>query len=290
MNARSRSFAVLLGLGTALSGCAIGPEYVSPLPPIVESKTYLDNGTKVKAPLKVLAGTTSAEPDAEWWRVFHDPVLSRLEARVAEQNLDVQTASLRLRESRAQLGTAAAAALPTVNGASSAYRQQYSQNGIISLDPLERASAAGPTAPRATSPPRASAAPSRATRRASTPPGSSISGAGSGATSRPREATGRRLGRTAALDAGLGAGGARARLRAAARHPGADPHRAGQRQGEPGHPRHRADARQRRPRHRARRGQRGPAGRRHRAPPSRSSSSRRSRPSTPSGCCWPSRR
>ncbi len=134
MNARSRSFAVLLA-ATALSGCAMGPEYVSPLPPIVESKSYLDNGTKVKAPLKVLAGTTSAEPDADWWRVFHDPILSRLEARVAEQNLDVQTASLRLRESRAQLGTAAAAALPTVNGASSAYRQQYSQNGIISLIP-----------------------------------------------------------------------------------------------------------------------------------------------------------
>ena len=134
MNARSRSFAVLLA-ATALAGCSMGPEYVSPLPPIVESKSYLDNGTKVKVPLKVMAGTTAAEPDADWWRVFHDPILTRLEARVAEQNLDVQTASLRLRESRAELGTAAAAALPTVNGQSSAYRQQYSQNGIISLIP-----------------------------------------------------------------------------------------------------------------------------------------------------------
>ncbi len=122
-------------LAGSLAGCSVGPEYVSPLPPIVESRTYLDNGTKVRVPLKVLAGTTSAEPDAEWWRVFRDPVLSRLEARVASQNLDVQTSTLRLQESRAQLGTAAAAALPTVNGQSSAYRQQYSQNGIISLVP-----------------------------------------------------------------------------------------------------------------------------------------------------------
>ena len=134
MNARSRSLAVLLA-ATTLTGCSMGPEYVSPLPPIVQSKGYLDTGAKVEAPLKVLAGTTAAEPDAEWWRVFHDPILTRLEARVAEQNLDVQTASLRLRESRAELGTAAAAALPTVNGQSSAYRQQYSQNGIISLIP-----------------------------------------------------------------------------------------------------------------------------------------------------------
>jgi NodT family efflux transporter outer membrane factor (OMF) lipoprotein len=135
---RSRASTGLLAgllLATALSGCAMGPEYVSPLPPIVESKSYLDNGKVVKAPLKVLAGTTAAEPEAEWWRVFHDPILTQLEARVAGQNLDVQTASLRLRESRAELGTAAAAALPTVNGQSSAYRQQYSQNGVISLIP-----------------------------------------------------------------------------------------------------------------------------------------------------------
>lgn len=131
---QSRSVAALL-LGSTLAGCTVGPEYVSPLPPVVQSKTYIDNGAKVRVPLKILAGTKSAEPDAEWWRVFRDPILSRLEARVADQNLDVQTATLRLTESRAQLGTAAAAALPTVNGQNSAYRQQYSQNGIVSLVP-----------------------------------------------------------------------------------------------------------------------------------------------------------
>ena len=132
-----RAAAILGGFGTPalLAGCAMGPEYVSPLPPIVESKTYLDNGTKVRSPLPILARTTAAEPDADWWRVFRDPVLARLEARVASQNLDVQTATARLTESRAQLGTAAAAALPQVSGANSIYRQQYSQNGLISLVP-----------------------------------------------------------------------------------------------------------------------------------------------------------
>ena len=122
-------------LASAVAGCALGPEYVSPLPPIVESKTFLDNGTKAKTPLKLLAGTSPAQPEALWWKAFHDPILMRLEARVAEQNLDVQTATLRLQESRAQLGTAAAAALPTVNGANSIYREQFSQNGLISLVP-----------------------------------------------------------------------------------------------------------------------------------------------------------
>ncbi len=114
----------------------MGPEYVSPLPPIVASKTFLDTGTtKPRSPLPILARTVPTAPEPEWWRVFKDPVLARLEARVGSQNLDVQTAALRLQESRAQLGTAAAAALPSVNGSSSAYRQQYSQNGIISLVP-----------------------------------------------------------------------------------------------------------------------------------------------------------
>ena len=138
MNTRPRRSGALLLLAStaaALAGCTVGPEYVSPLPPIVESKSYLDNGAKAKVPLKVLAGTTSAEPDAQWWRVFRDPILSKLEARVAEQNLDVQTATLRVQESRAQLGTAAAAALPTVNGTNTLYRQQFSQNGLVSLVP-----------------------------------------------------------------------------------------------------------------------------------------------------------
>ena len=125
--------ASILLVGTALAACSVGPEFVSPIPPIVEAKAFTDIGKKVRSPLPVLKGTAPQQPEADWWRVFHDPELARLEAKVADQNLDIQTASVRLVESRAQLGTAAAAALPTVNGTNSAYRQQYSQNGIISL-------------------------------------------------------------------------------------------------------------------------------------------------------------
>ncbi|MCW6508922.1 efflux transporter outer membrane subunit [Lichenifustis flavocetrariae] len=130
-----RASTALLGLailGPALPGCTVGPDFVAPLPQMAESRTFLDTGTPVRTPLPVLKGTTSAPPDVDWWRVFRDPILTRLEARVADQNLDVRTATFRLAESRAQLGTAAAAALPTVNGVANIYRQQYSQNGIVS--------------------------------------------------------------------------------------------------------------------------------------------------------------
>ena len=49
MTMRSRSLAAPAA-GLDAAGCTMGPEYVSPLPPIVASKSYLDNGTKVKAP------------------------------------------------------------------------------------------------------------------------------------------------------------------------------------------------------------------------------------------------
>ncbi len=68
-----------------------------------------------------------------WWLAFRDPILAQLEDRVAAQNLDVQTATARLFQSRAQLGTAAAAGLPTLNGQGSVYRQQFSKNGTIGL-------------------------------------------------------------------------------------------------------------------------------------------------------------
>jgi NodT family efflux transporter outer membrane factor (OMF) lipoprotein len=65
--------------------------------------------------------------------VFHDPVLTRLEQRVADANLDVRTATIRLAESRFQRGVVAAAQFPSLNGDAKYTRELYSQNGIISL-------------------------------------------------------------------------------------------------------------------------------------------------------------
>jgi len=120
-------------VASALTACVVGPDFVRPVPPIATSTNYLDIGRPVHTALPILARTTDAPSDVDWWRTFRDPVLESLEARIAEQNLDVRTATARLLESRAQLGTAAAAALPTLNGQGSIYRQQYSKNGVISF-------------------------------------------------------------------------------------------------------------------------------------------------------------
>ncbi|WP_345821678.1 efflux transporter outer membrane subunit [Methylobacterium fujisawaense] len=132
-----RSYATVaisgLGLASSVAACTLGPDFIPPAPTITESSDYLDTGLPARTPLPLLARTSTAEPVVAWWLAFRDPILAQLEDRVASQNLDVQTATARLFESRAQLGTAAAAGLPTLTGQGSAYRQQYSKNGTIGL-------------------------------------------------------------------------------------------------------------------------------------------------------------
>src|SRR5712671_1824962 len=107
-------------LAVALAGCTLGPDFVPPDP---------------RLPADSYAGEPATDPwlqqplDPIWWAVFRDPVLTDLERRVAAENLDVQTATIRLAESRFQRGVAAAAAFPSVNGDAQYQRELYSING-----------------------------------------------------------------------------------------------------------------------------------------------------------------
>ena len=119
-----------------LGGCVgVGPNFVAP-DPLLPSASFLEGaGRPPSVAIAIASATTGAPSDAQWWRIFHDPVLSALEARVADQNLDVRTATLRLAQSRAQRSVTAAAELPTLNGTGQYQREKLSQNGIVSLIP-----------------------------------------------------------------------------------------------------------------------------------------------------------
>ena len=140
-NTGRRAGAVVAASLIGLAGCTIGPDFVPPATPIADAGDYLDTGLAAPTPRRfnapnpqrLLARTTDAEPEVAWWLAFRDPVLAQLEDRLASQNLDVQTATARLFQSRSQLNTAAATGLPTLNGQGSAYRQQFSKNGTIGL-------------------------------------------------------------------------------------------------------------------------------------------------------------
>jgi NodT family efflux transporter outer membrane factor (OMF) lipoprotein len=132
---RKLRYVALFTAACALGAC-VGPNYVPPVQDTAELRNFLDIGKATRAPVPVLAGTSAAPVDVDWWHTFHDPILSRLESRVAAENLDVQTATLRLAESRAQVASTAAAALPTINGTASDFHEQYSQNSIFKLVPV----------------------------------------------------------------------------------------------------------------------------------------------------------
>ncbi|MBX9709696.1 MAG: efflux transporter outer membrane subunit [Xanthobacteraceae bacterium] len=110
-----------------LTGCMVGPDFVQPDSHLPEQSFYGDAGpVNPDAPLP-------PPTDPNWWAVFRDPILTKLENRVAEVNLDVQTATVRLAQSRFQRGVAAAAQFPSINGDAKYTRELYSNNGIVSL-------------------------------------------------------------------------------------------------------------------------------------------------------------
>jgi NodT family efflux transporter outer membrane factor (OMF) lipoprotein len=137
MRARSGIGAAAALAALLTSGCySVGPDFTPPdplLPRASFSGRPQPQGPGEKAALADSARPASPLTDAAWWRRFRDPALTALAERVAGANLDVQTATVRLEESRAQRGVAAAAALPGVNANASYQRELYSKNGLLSL-------------------------------------------------------------------------------------------------------------------------------------------------------------
>lgn len=124
----------------ALAGCAVGPDFVPPDPGLPATSFFTPHKTAETARANSLAA-----PDPQWWALFRDHELTALEQRVAATNLDVQTATVRLAESRFQRGVAAAAQLPNLNGNGSYVRQKPSENGLLGLftQPINGQSASG---------------------------------------------------------------------------------------------------------------------------------------------------
>jgi NodT family efflux transporter outer membrane factor (OMF) lipoprotein len=102
----------LVGLASALAGCAVGPDYepVSiPVPALFAQSTG-------KAPG---GGRWSGADLAEWWRSFRDPELNSLVARAIEANPDIDAALNRLEAARSEVLATIGASAPVVGGSGS---------------------------------------------------------------------------------------------------------------------------------------------------------------------------
>jgi NodT family efflux transporter outer membrane factor (OMF) lipoprotein len=107
----------------SLAGCAVGPDFARPV-----------NGLHDLAPASrqddaSVPTTTDAGVPSRWWMLFDDAVLADLELRAQDRNLDLQMASERIEQSRAQLGTTSADLLPSVGAGASYAREALSEHG-----------------------------------------------------------------------------------------------------------------------------------------------------------------
>lgn len=111
-----RRLSPLLLLGTALSGCTVGPNYQRP---------------EVAAPPVFLATPTAPSPVVDrWWETFGDPALTALVTRALAQNLDIVAANARIAQTRASSEVTRAGSGPQLNANGSVQGQRLSENGV----------------------------------------------------------------------------------------------------------------------------------------------------------------
>jgi NodT family efflux transporter outer membrane factor (OMF) lipoprotein len=104
-----RSLLVLASL--ALSGCVVGPNYISPGPQQPGQKPFAGAASPAFVP---------TEPPTNWWRLFDAPVVDRLVAEALAANTDLRVAAANLRQARAALRETRSARLPSTEISASA--------------------------------------------------------------------------------------------------------------------------------------------------------------------------
>jgi NodT family efflux transporter outer membrane factor (OMF) lipoprotein len=111
-----------------LGGCTLGPNFTAP--------GWSGPGSWFKRePRAPISQTVEAPIDPNWWTLFNDPTLTALAQRVANENLDVAIAALRIEESRAEYDSAASAGIPNINANASYARQKASNVGTFANAP-----------------------------------------------------------------------------------------------------------------------------------------------------------
>src|SRR5690606_5235692 len=117
-----RAFALSSLSALALSGCAVGPDYVAMPPSPASSGPF------------IAAGAPPVAPDpmpADWWRLYDDPVLDGLVADALAANTDVRQAVARIERARAGLRAARSGHLPQTTVGTSGGYQRHSEGQVL---------------------------------------------------------------------------------------------------------------------------------------------------------------
>jgi NodT family efflux transporter outer membrane factor (OMF) lipoprotein len=111
--------ALLLG-ASALTACAVGPDYHRPATPASAAAPFIGTASPV---------VSAAATDDRWWQLYRDPVLDGLIADALAANTDIRVAVAHLEKARAQLRGARSDRLPQtgIDGSTSYGRAAASQ-------------------------------------------------------------------------------------------------------------------------------------------------------------------
>lgn len=99
-----------------LAGCMVGPDYSPPTPTIGSAW---------------IGSVSTSEVDGEWWRSLDDPVLTELVEAALHNNMDIDEASARVREARANRDAVRGRGLGQVGVGASAAETRTSANGAL---------------------------------------------------------------------------------------------------------------------------------------------------------------
>ncbi|MBU9208999.1 efflux transporter outer membrane subunit [Burkholderia multivorans] len=123
-----RASRVAPALALVLTGCVTAPDVREP------SLASPDAALRARAvAVATQPALVEAPAPSEWWQLFGDATLSALQAEAAASNLDLLAASVRVEESRAQLGLANAARRPQLSADASYARSALSEHSPMVL-------------------------------------------------------------------------------------------------------------------------------------------------------------
>lgn len=127
---KARTSLVLLFSGLLLAACAAGPNYQRPEMDLPENWV-----TKPSAISPAIEKPVNSAGE-RWWSLYADPVLDKIEDEVLAHNVDVQIATARILEARAQLGITESDQYPKLTTNGTQTRTKRSINPGLFIPPV----------------------------------------------------------------------------------------------------------------------------------------------------------
>ena len=125
---RRRSAAAFVAILSLLTGCAVGPNFVTPLPPNVAGYTPEPLGRTTASANAPTGGAQrfgqARDLPGEWWTLFHSRALNTLVEKALAANPDLQAAQAALRVAKENVYAQQGALFPAVDASFGGIRQK----------------------------------------------------------------------------------------------------------------------------------------------------------------------